>query len=129
VGLNRPNWQTTAGSVLSGTIEQTHYNAERYDSKVRLRYQYLAGEIVYEGAFEGFWPEIGGGNALDATRLGEITKSGRPLVVSYDPEHPRHSTLFPDQEKSQLGYFLFSLGGLIAGGAYCLVAYPAMRRH
>ncbi len=127
-GLNRPNWLKTSGSVIAGAVEPTHYNAEDYEPKVHLRYQYYVGEVTYSDEYEGLWPNAVNRNALPPSHLNELTKPGHPLVVSYDPNHPSRNTLLPEQQESQVGYFLFSLGGLVVGGAYCLLVYPALRR-
>ncbi|MBX7258281.1 MAG: DUF3592 domain-containing protein [Candidatus Hydrogenedentes bacterium] len=127
--LNRPVWNNAPGSILSGKILSTHYNAERYDPKVRAQYQYLVGTVTFQGTFEGFWPEVGSPNALPPDRLEEITKPGHPLVVAYDPANPQRSVLHPLLEESQLKYFLLSVAGLLVGGAYCLIIYPAWRNH
>lgn len=127
--LNRPIWNNAPGSIVSGTVLSTHYNAERYDPKVRAQYQYLVGTVTFRGTFEGFWPDVGSPNALPPERLQEITAPGHPLVVAYDPENPRRSVLHPIVEESQLKYFLLTVAGLMLAGGYCLVIYPAWRVH
>ena len=127
--LNQPNWNRAPGSIVSGVILNTHYNAERYDPKVSAQYQYLVGTVTYQGSYEGFWPEVGSPNALPPDRLEEVSKPGHPLVVSYDPGNPGRSVLHPILQESQLTYFLLTVAGLLVGGGYCLVVYPAWRAH
>jgi hypothetical protein len=97
-------WAVASGTVLACEIRDTHYNAQDYRPVVSIRYHYYVNGRDHEGEWRGLWPEAGSPNALSGDQLSQLTVSGRPLMVFYNPSNPRQSSPHEHGAGGQITY-------------------------
>jgi len=123
----QPEWRQTAATVLHAEVKDTHYNAQDYRPKVTVSYEYVAGLTTHRGQYVGFWPEMGGPNALVPSELRKLTEPGHTLVAFFDPRDPSRSELHPHLRGPTLVHFLTTVAGIVLAGGYALFVYPRLR--
>lgn len=122
-----PEWKRTAGTIASSDFARVHYNAQDYRTKARVSYEYSVGMAKYAGVFDGFWPEVGGPNALAPSDIEQLQTPHKEVFVFYDPDNPARSTLHPEQTGSSPLWPVLTIAGLCLAAAYTFIAYPAWR--
>jgi len=125
--LQGSNHIETQGRVVTGRLVPTHYNAPPDETKVIMTYEYMVGGSTYIAAYEGFWPEGGGPNALMPDELDKLTREGHPLTVLYRPEDPAASWLHADIPGGKFPRAAAFALALACTLLYCFWAYPAWR--
>lgn len=123
----QPDWRQTAAKILHAEVKNTHYNAQDYRAKVTVSYEYVAGLTTQKGHYVGFWPEVGGPNALPPGDINKLFEPGHVLVAFYDPRDPSRSELHPQLRGPTLVHFLATVAGFVLAGAYTLFVYPKWR--
>lgn len=122
-----PEWRRTGGQITACETSRVHYNAQDYRAKAIVSYRYTVGVAQYTGRFEGFWPEVGGPNALPPSAVDQLKDGNREIVVFYDPANPSRSRLHPEDATTSPFWPVLTAAGLLMAGAYTLIAYPAWR--
>lgn len=126
-------WERTGGQVVEGEVIPTHYNAERYDEKVSLSYEYTVAGVPYSGRYEGFWPPAGTVNALPHDELKVLERPGYPLIVFYDPRQPARSNIHRQSSFWKNVYAVWFIAALGVTLLYLVRVYPRVsifrRRH
>jgi hypothetical protein len=127
--VNRPEWEETAGRVVSAHVRFVRDSGRPTENRVQLSYEYQVGGRVYTGAFQGPWPETNSPNALPEERLEDLEQEGHTLTVLYNPAHPQRSQLHFPGTGTRLFYLV--LTGLTGGVTllYSVKIYPAWRRY
>ncbi len=120
----KPELERTVGTVIACDITKAHYNAQPYQKKVSIKYEYSVGAGDFTGDWTGFWPSMHSPNALSPDNLEVLRQSDYPLVVLYDPGNPSDSRLHnPKPERAfHLTMLTFSLGAVFV--VYCVWIYP-----
>lgn len=117
-------WERTGGGVVRGEVMTTHYNAERYEQKVSVIYEYAVAGMSFSGRYEGFWPPAGTVNGLPPEELGVLEQPGYPLVVFYDPSEPARSNLHSQSTFRKNIYAIWFLIALGLALLYLIRIYP-----
>ncbi len=124
---HQPDWVKTSGNVTAAEFQRMHYNAQNYLTKVDVTYDYTVGMGKYSGEFNGYWPEVGGPNALAPSEIETLKEPKREVVVFYNPANVERSTLHPNARKSSPLWIVLTVAGFCIAGAYTFFVYPAWR--
>jgi hypothetical protein len=120
------HWESIAGRVVTGEVQDTHFNSTQERLKVNLVYEYTIDGDIFTGQHTGFWPQIYSPNALGNHQLASLENPGTPLTVLYDPAKPFISSLHYGGSRKPL-YTLFFATALAIAAYYLLKVYPRIR--
>ncbi len=120
-------WAQAPGYITSGTRESVHFNSQLNDDKITVTYEYTVDGINYDGTWSGFWPPLGGYNALDPDSIDSLLAGEIPITVSYDPAEPAIHQTHPESSLSWIVFMMLFILGMASTFFYVTVLYPRIR--